>query len=81
MAAAQAARFEKIARECVRKKDERGEQLVISLDGRKRDRALKDDEFEGIAQFLPDAVKELAAASVRSNRLVQVCALSVSCAR
>eukprot|EP00802_Teleaulax_amphioxeia_P008583 Tamp_08592.p1 GENE.Tamp_08592~~Tamp_08592.p1 ORF type:complete len:727 (-),score=133.97 Tamp_08592:9-2189(-) len=72
MAAAQAARFEKIARECVRKKDERGEQLVISLDGRKRDRALKDEELEGIAQFLPDAVKELAAASVRNNRLVQV---------
>jgi len=33
-----AARHEQIARNCVRKKDERGEQIVISLDGRKRDR-------------------------------------------
>jgi len=33
-----AERHEQIARDCVRKKDERGEQIVISLDGRKRDR-------------------------------------------
>ena len=73
MAAAQAPRYEKIARECVRKKDERGEQIVIALDGRKRDRPFKDEEFECIAQYLPDAVKDLAAASGRSGRLVQVC--------
>lgn len=73
MAAAQAPRYEKIARECVRKKDERGEQIVIALDGRKRDRPLKDEEFQCIAQYLPDAVKDLAAASGRSGRPVQVC--------
>jgi len=64
--------FEKIARDCVRKKDERGEQIVISLDGRKRDRALKDEDFVGIAQYLPDAVQELAAGIVRGNRVAQV---------
>jgi hypothetical protein len=31
-------RFEQIARECLRKKDDRGDLIVLSLDGRKRDR-------------------------------------------
>lgn len=67
-----AAGFEKIARDCVRKKDERGEQIVISLDGRKRDRPLKDGDFVGIAPYLPDAVRELVAGTVRGNRVAQV---------
>jgi hypothetical protein len=72
MAAQSSRDFEKIARDCVRKKDERGEQIVISLDGRKRDRPLQDEDFVAIAKFLPDVVQELAAATVRGNRTAQV---------
>jgi hypothetical protein len=68
-----ALRYEQIARECVRKKDERGEQIVISLDGRKRDRVLSDDDFVGIAQHIPDVVRDMTAGGgVRPNRLVQI---------
>lgn len=33
-----ASRYQQMARDCVRKKDERGEQIIIALDGRKRER-------------------------------------------
>ncbi|KAJ1484413.1 hypothetical protein T484DRAFT_1894382, partial [Baffinella frigidus] len=61
--------YEKIAHECVRKKDERGEQIMIQLDGRKRQRPLEDQEFIEIAKFLPQAIINLINSLNRGSKI------------
>eukprot|EP00960_Hanusia_phi_P034758 751271-Hanusia_phi.AAC.2 len=67
-----AARLQQIAKESVRKKDERGENLIISLDGRKRDSPLKDEDFVALAPHLFSAVKDYCAALSRNNKIAHV---------
>mmetsp|Transcript_2841 Transcript_2841/g.9545 ORF Transcript_2841/g.9545 Transcript_2841/m.9545 type:complete len:1253 (-) Transcript_2841:117-3875(-) len=66
------ARLQQIAKESVRKKDDRGENLIISLDGRKRDAPLKDEDFVALAPHIFTAVKDFCVALARSNKIAHV---------